>query len=315
MPGFNIEKVNDLMGFDGIYNCYLNFDNVRVPTANRLGEENLGWQVMMKGLNLERITIAASLLGGMREGLRYSMQHLKRRVQFGNLTESLPTNRFKVADMIAKLSMARLVLYYAAYCADLGKETPIDSALAKIFCTEAAKENALEAMQLMGGNGMTKAYPVERFLRDAKLMQIAGGTNEILRTTLYFIGTKSMAKDIKAPFRVIDTELKVPVPSGNEPRKKEVLGKADILKVLAEDYCVNPGLHMTMDDLKDKLSITDDRLNEYLLNLEKSGLADLYRDKHGSVLLARVTYKGISRANTFEYYKYIPSWVDRKDLF
>jgi hypothetical protein len=315
MPGFNIEKVNDLMGFDGIYNCYLNFKDVRVPKANRIGEENAGWQLMMKGLNLERISIAASLLGGMREGLTYSMQHLQRRVQFGSLTESLPTNQFKVADMIAKLTMARLVIFYAAYCADLGRETPVVSALTKIFCTEAAMQNAVGAVQLMGGNGLTRAYPVERFLRDVKLLEIAGGTNEILRMMLYSMGTRAMAKDIKAPIRLMDPELKVPVPSGNRPKRTEVLNEADILKVLADDYCVNPGLHMTMEDLKERLHIPDDRLNEHLLKLEKEGLAALHRDRHGSASLARITYEGISRANPFEYYKYIPSWVDQKDLF
>ena len=315
MPGFNIEKVNDLMGFDGIYNCYLNFKDVHVPKANRLGEENAGWEVMMKGLNLERLVIAASVLGGMREGLTYSMQHLQRRMQFGRLTESFPTNQFKVADTIAKLKMARLIIFYAAYCADLGRETPIDSAIAKIFSTEEAMQIALNAMQLMGGNGMTRAYPVERFFRDVKLMQIAGGTNEILRLMLYAIASKAIAKHIKPPVRLMDPELKVPVPSGNRPKKKEVLNETDILKVLADDYCVNPGLHMTMEDLKERLHVTDDRLNEYLLKLEKKGLAELHRNKHGSVSLARITYEGISRANPFEYYKSIPSWVDREDLF
>jgi alkylation response protein AidB-like acyl-CoA dehydrogenase len=315
MLGFNIEKVNDLLGFDGIYNCYLNFKNVRVPKANRLGEENMGWQVMMKGLNLERIAIAASLLGGMREGLAYSMQHLQRRVQFGKLMESLPTNRFKVADMIANLSMARLSIYYGAYCTDLGIENPVDSALAKIFCTEAAMQNAANAMQLMGGNGLTRAYPVERFFRDVKLAEVAGGTNEILRMMLYSMGTRALAKDIKTPFRSIDPEIKIPVPLENRPKKTEVLSDADLLKVLADDYCVNPGLHMTMEDLKERLHITDDRLNEILLQLEKKGLAALHRDRHGLVSLARITYEGISRANPFEYYKYFPSWVDQKDLF
>lgn len=85
--------------------------------------------------------------------------------------------------------------------------------------------------------------------------------------------------------------------------------------VLAEDYRVNPGLHMTMEDMKEGLDISDEDLNKHLLSLEGKGLVNLYRDRRGTVVLARATYKGLSRANPPQYYKYIPSWVNEKDIF
>lgn len=312
-PGFTIEKVHDLMGFDGIYNCCMNFDNVRVPLANRIGEENKGWQVMMSGLNLERLSIAASLAGMMRLGLSYAIHHLQRRVQFGTLTGNMPTNQFKVADIIAALSTARLSVYYGAYCMDLGKDIPIEAAAAKLFTTTAALQNISEAIQLMGGNATTRYYPVERIFRDVKLIQIAAGTDEILKLVLYRIGLRAMMKDLKTPVRVIDEELKVPMPLGKGPVPKAATSEDDVLKVLAHDYRVNPGLYMTMDDLKQWLDTDVEELNRHLLALEEKGLVSLYKDRTGAII--RATYKGLNKANPLEYYRYIPSWVDVKDMF
>ena len=313
-PGFRVERVNDLMGIDGMYNCYLDFEEVRVPVSNRIGEENDGWRVMMHGLNEERALVAAGLLGPMREALRWAIYHLERRVQFGMLTGDMPTNQFKVADMLADLSLARISTYYTAYCVDIGREIPVEGSAAKLFCSEAALRIASKAIDLMGGNGVTRYYPVERIFRDAKLMQIAAGSNDILKLTMYRLGIASMRDDFKAPIRVIDPELGVPMPASKVSRKN-VSNEDDVLKVLAENYRVNPGLHMTMQDIKFQLDISDEDLNKYLVALEKKGLASLYRDRRGAVKLAAATYKGLSRANPLEYYRHIPSWVYQKDIF
>jgi acyl-CoA dehydrogenase len=221
-PGFSVERINDLMGLEGIYNGYLNFENVRIPILNRIGEEGKGWQVMMKGLNVERTISSALVLGGMREGLRYAHQHLHRRVQFRTLTGDVLTNQFKFVDLIADLSTARLGTYYTAYCADKGYDVPVDAASTKLFNTTAAMKNAIDGIQMMGGNGVTKYYPVERFLRDAKLIQIAAGTDEILRLVMYRMGLNILAEDLKAPVRAIDPELHVPMPLGKFPSKQSV---------------------------------------------------------------------------------------------
>ncbi|MFC1864881.1 acyl-CoA dehydrogenase family protein [Chloroflexota bacterium] len=314
-PGFTVEKINELMGIDGIYNGYLNFDNAKVPVGNRLNEEGAGWTVMMSGLNVERICAAAPLLGQIRECIRYSVQHMQRRVQFGATTGDITINQLKLADMIWKLNMARLITYYAAYCSDLGKETPLESAMAKLFNSDEGLEIAIEAIQIMGGNGATRFYPVERTMRDMKVNQIAAGTSEVLKLLIYRQGLRNLMPDLKVPPRVIDEELKVPMPPGKPLPKKAVSDEGDVLKVLAENYRINPGLHMTIEDIKELLDGSDEDLNKYLLILEEKNLAGLYRDRRGKVALARVTYKGLSQANPPEYYKYMPQWADEKDIF
>ena len=105
------------------------------------------------------------------------------------------------------------------------------------------------------------------------------------------------------------------MPMGKAPARTTVNNEDDVLKVLAEDYRVNPGLHMTMEDLKEQLDVSDENLKKYLLSMEGKGLTGLYRDRKGEVKLARATYDGMARANPKEYYKYIPSWVNKEDMF
>ena len=313
-PGFHVERINDTMGYDGIYNCYLTFDDAKVPVTSRLGQEGDGWKIMMSGLNVERILNAAPTLGPMRESIRYTQQHLERRIQFGQPTGKIVTNQFKLADMIWKLYLSRLVVYYGAYCADLGRDVPIEAAISKMFASDSAMETTIEAVQCMGGNGIMKIYPVERLMRDAKHAQIAAGTSEVLKLLIYRQGVRTLKDDLKVPPRVIDPDLKVPLPLGTPPDRKKAVSEEDVLMLLAENYRVNPGLHMTMADITEWLDISDTELNSYLESLEEQGLAGLYRTRKG-IALARVTYTGLQKAHGPEYYRYIPDWVDPKDVF
>ncbi len=314
-PGFSVERLNELIGMDGIYNGYLSFDNARVPVSHRLGAEGDGWRIMMSGLNVERICSAAPPLGQIRECIKYAVHHLQRRVQFNMTTGDIVSNQFKLAEMIWRLNMARLMMYYAAYCSDLGRETPVESAVTKLFNTDEGLKIAIEAIQIMGGNGATRFYPVERVMRDMKVNQIAAGTSEVLKLVIYRMGLRNLMPDLKVPVRVIDEELGVPMPLAKPLTKKPVAGEDDILKVLADDYRVNPGLHMTTGDMKELLAVSDEDLNKYLLSLEDKGLAGLYRDKSGKIALARATYKGVAQANPPEYYRYIPGWANEADMF
>lgn len=314
-PGFNIEKVNDLIGIDGIYNCYLSFEDARVPVVNRLGEEGAGWRVMMSGLNVERLVGGAATLGQIREALRYSIQHLQRRVQSGKRTGDMPTNQFKVADMMWQLELARLLVYYGAYRAELGMEVQQEAAIAKLFLTDCLMEISIEAIQCMGGNGVTRLYPVERIMRDAKLMQIAAGTNEVLKLLIYRQGLKKFMPDMNVPSRIIDDELKVPMPTGKPLPRKRVSSEDHVLEVMAENYRLNPGLHMTMEDIRELLDVSDEDLDRHLLSLEEKGLSSLYRDRRGAIALARATSNGLAKAHPSEYYRHIPDWVDKKDMF
>ena len=313
-PGFHIEKINDTMGYDGSYNCYLSFDNAKVPAFNRLGQEGEGWKIMMGGLNVERILNAAPTLGPMRECIRYTQQHLQRRVQFNQPTGAIATNQFKLADMIWKLYLSRLVVYYSAHCADLGKDVPVEAAICKMFSSDSCMETSMEAVQCMGGNGIMKIYPIERIFRDSKHAQIAAGTSEVLKLLIYRQGTRNMKNDLHVPQRVIDPELKMPLPVGKPLPKTAVKSEADVLKVLAENYRVNPGLHMTLEDIKEWLDVSDADLVKYLESLEKQGLAGLYRTRKG-IGMARVTYTGLQKANPPEYYRYFPAWADKQDCW
>ena len=315
MPGFSVERVNELMAYDGAYNGYLSYDDCKVPVANRLSEEGEGWRVMMSGLNVERVLNAAPALGQIREAIRYAVQHLQRRVQFRAPTGDISTNQFKIADMIWKLKMARLMTYYSAYCCDLGQDVPIEAAICKMFTLDEGMHTAVEAIQVMGGNGATKFYPVERIMRDMKVNQIAAGTSEILKLLIYRMGMRAMKNDLKILPRAIDKELKVPMPTGKPLPKTKLKSADDVLSILAENYRINPGLHMTLEDLKELLDGNDDGLQKYLVSLEEKEDASLYRDKRGNIALARVTLKGLSHANPPEYYKYMPSWVGLEDMF
>ena len=315
MQGFSIQRFNDWSGGSGMYNCYLSFDNVKVPVENVIGGEGNGWRVMMGGLNIERVLAAASPLGAMREAMRYATQHLERRIQFGQKTGSIPVNQFKLADMYSKLQLARLLIYYAAYSADLGREVPIEAGLAKLYCTEVGFEVATEAVQCMGGNGVMQIYPVERIMRDMKLNHIAAGTSEVLRLLIYRMGSQFFAADLQAPVRMIDEELNVPMPVGKPPAPKAVKDEMDVLKVLAENYRVNPGLHMTIGDIKQFLDVSNEELLNYVGILEEKGFASQWTNRKGQVELVKATLAGIKEANPPEYYRYIPSWVLPEDVF
>ncbi len=314
-PGFHVEKVNELMGYDGAYNGYLIFKDAKVPVANRLGQEGDGWRVMMSGLNVERVLNAAPGLGAIRECLRYALQHAQRRIQFGMPSSEMETNQFKIADMIWKLKMARLLTYYAAYCFDIGQDVPLEAAISKMFTMDEGLNIAAQAIQIMGGDGATRFYPVERIMRDMKINQIAAGTSEILRVVIYRMGLRSMMSDLKPIPKAIDEVLRVPMPLSQPRSKIKASGDSDVLKILAEEYRINPGLYMTMDDLKESLDVTDDDLGKYLAGLEDKGLASLYRDKRNRVTMARVSYKGLDEANPPEYYQYFPKWIDPADMF
>ena len=314
-PGFSVERINDWLGAEGMYNCYLRFDNARVPVDNVIGGEGNGWLVMMSGLNIERSLGAAGPLGAMRECIRYARQHLERRVQFNQKTGSIPVNQFKLADMYSQYQMARLLIFYSAYCTDQGKEVPIEAALCKLYVSEAGFDIAREAIQCMGGNGVMKIYPVERVLREMKLYQIAAGTNEVLRMLIYRMGQGLFAQDLKAPLRMIDEELNLPLPVGVPPTPRPVVDETDLLKVLAENYRVNPGLHMTMVDIRQLVDIDDDTLSGYLNTLEDRGYVSQFMNRKGKVELAKATLKGIQAAHPAEYYRYIPDWVSPDDVF
>ncbi len=313
MPGFTVERMADIRSLDGNYIGYLNFENTPVPVSNRIGQEGEGWRIMTSGLNAERVVSGAQWLGWMWESLRYSTYHLQRRVQFGKPTLELPTNQLKVSDMISKLILSRLITYYTAYLIDQGQEVPLESALVKLFNADSSLESAIEAIQCMGGDGLTCTYPVERIMRDSKVAQIVAGSQEINRIVIFRQAMKLWQDDLRVPPFKVNEELQVPFP--DTEINKIPAADDGVLKVMAEHYRVHPGLHMSREELLDRLEITEDALDAELLVLEENDLVDLFRDRKGKIALARSTYEGLAKVHPPEYYRSIPSWVDVEELF
>jgi hypothetical protein len=317
-PGFSLEKMNELMALDGAYNGYLAFHDARVPAANRIGAEGEGWKVMMSGLNVERTLSAVGPLGTMREVLRWAVYHLQRRVQFGRPNIEQPVLQSKIADMMWHLSLGRLAIYHIAHMLDNGQDVPLEAAMMKMINSDALLRDCIEAVQCMGGDGATRFYPVEGMLRGAKVGQIAAGTNEIAKMVLFREGMKALEEDLKVPQRVMNDELGIPIPLGKEgvrPVAPELKGEARVVKVLAENYRVNPGLYMSRQEMMEQMELEDAELDALLEPLEEKGLVKTTKDRKGRITLARATYATLAQANPPEYYKYIPSWVTESDMF
>jgi len=313
MPGFTVEKINELIGLDNILNGYLNLDEVPVPVDNRIGEEGQGWQIMMSGLNYERIICASLAVGGFRELLKSVVSYGRRRVQFGQPTINITTNQFKVADMLTALKLAKLSTYYAAHLLDLGQQAVVEASICKLYGADMLMHSSVEAVQVMGGDGATKFYPLDRIMREAKTAQIAGGTSEAMKLLIYRMGLREMADELKMPRRVIHKELGVPMPAA-APAKQPKIDDDKLLKVLAEDYRVNPGLYMSREDLKEQFDVENEELERVLLSLEEKKLVKLYR-RRGIIELAKATYEGLKKANPQEYYQWFPPRVRKEDIF
>jgi alkylation response protein AidB-like acyl-CoA dehydrogenase len=312
--GFTVEKINEIMGFENIQNGVLDFNEVGVPAENRIGEEGQGWRVMTAGLNFERTMICAQTLGWTRELLRNVVPYAQRRVQFGKPTIDLLNNQFKIADLMMQVSIARLVTYYTAYLWDLGWDITLEANVGKVFICEGAIKAALDAIQVMGGDGVTPFYPLAALMNVSKVENISGGSMEACRLVIYRTGLRQMADEFKMPHRVIHKELGVPVTGASLPEKQKNIDEESLLKSLAEDYRVNPGLYMGRNDIKESFDVDETKLDELLLSLERKDLVKLYRDKKG-IILVKATYQGLNRANPPEYYRWFPSWVKKENIF
>ncbi len=307
--GFSVEKINDLIGFSNIQNGVLDFEDVEIPVANRIGKEGDGWAVMTGGLNFERTIISAQAMGWLSELLKNAVPYTQRRVQFGHPTIDILTNQFKIADLVLKRRATRLFTYHTAYMWDLGKDTTIDSNLIKVFNLECAMQGSLDAIQLVGGDGTTLFYPFEEIMQVAKVDSISGGSMEACRMVIFRTAMKQLGDQISWRRRVPHPELGVPVPANGALTKETTIDKEKLLEILAEDYRVNPGLYMARQDLKDIIDVDDATLDELLVSLEQEGLVWLNRTKKG-IELAKASYKGLKRANPKEHYKWYPAWIE-----
>ncbi len=181
MHGFSVSSHLDKLGMRGSNTAELVFDNVEVPFENVLGVENGGAQVLMSGLDYERVVLSGIGTGIMAACMDEIMPYLKGRRQFGRPIGEFQLMQAKVADMYTALNSARAFAYQVARCCDLGTVKRQDAAACVLYASEAAMKQAHQAVQAMGGAGYLTESPVSRMFRDAKLMEIGGGTSEIRR--------------------------------------------------------------------------------------------------------------------------------------
>jgi len=181
MPGFTTAQKLDKLGMRGSNTCELVFDNCRVPAQNILGAEGRGVNVLMSGLDYERVVLAAGPLGIMAACLDVVMPYVHERKQFGQAIGEFQLMQGKLADMYSTTSACRSYVYAVAAACDRGETTRKDAAGCILYAAEKATWCALEAIQTLGGNGYVNDYPTGRLLRDAKLYEIGAGTSEIRR--------------------------------------------------------------------------------------------------------------------------------------
>jgi len=183
-PGFDFGKKEKKLGIRSSPTMELVFNNCRIPADNLLGEEGSGFKIAMKTLDGGRIGIAAQALGIAQGAFEAALNYSKERKQFNQAISSFQAIQFKLADMATEIEAARLLVYQAAYRASAGLSYGQQSAMAKMYASDVAMRVTTEAVQVFGGYGYTREFPVERMMRDAKITQIYEGTNEVQRIVI-----------------------------------------------------------------------------------------------------------------------------------
>jgi alkylation response protein AidB-like acyl-CoA dehydrogenase len=184
-PGFSVGKLEHKLGIRGSPTGQPIFDDVRVPDENVIGEVNEGFKVAMATLDRSRLGVAAQALGIAQGATDYAAAYARERRQFGKPINAFQAIQFKLADMETRCAAARELLYQACARVDRGDpDMSKYSSMAKLFCSDTAMDVTVEAVQVLGGYGYVKEYPVERMMRDAKITQIYEGTNEIQRLVI-----------------------------------------------------------------------------------------------------------------------------------
>jgi short-chain 2-methylacyl-CoA dehydrogenase len=179
--GFSAKEMRGKMMWRASDTAELFFKNCRVPESNILGSKGQGSRIMLSTLDNGRLSIGAMGLGCAQGAFEMALAHAKKRKQFGRLIADFQVVAFKLADMAMKIELARNLLYKACWLKDNNRDFGMESAMAKLYCSEIAKEVTDEAVQIHGGYGLMKSFDIERFYRDQRMLQIGEGTSEIQR--------------------------------------------------------------------------------------------------------------------------------------
>jgi short/branched chain acyl-CoA dehydrogenase len=184
VPGFSVGRTEDKLGIRASSTCELILDNLAVPAENVMGERGKGYKIAIETLNEGRIGIAAQMLGLAEGALEHALAYARERRQFGQRIGDFQGVQFELAEMATQVEAARLLVYNAARLRDAGQPFIIQAAMAKYFCSTVAEEVASKAIEVLGGVGFTKDYPVEKLYRDAKIGRIYEGTSNMQRITI-----------------------------------------------------------------------------------------------------------------------------------
>ncbi len=299
-PGFTVEAIHDPMGRFGSRHAVLDFDDVRIPVGNRILDEGDGWSVLTDALNIERLGVAAGAVGTSRSAIAATADYVTRRVAFNQTLADIPGVQTMCGDMVTRTNLISLLVYYSAHKMDLGIDVPLGSTIAKVFATQSLMQTVLDALQCHGGDGYMRNYPVERLMRDSKLIEIGAGANELMQHLVWRLWLKD--------YLALRSASRAPVPrstiEGPEAKEK-------ILDALADFYCRHPALYMEREEMMERLGLPGEDLDKYLEAAEAEKDVALYR-KRGSIALAKATYAGLKKARPQEHYLFFPDFVDKE---
>lgn len=184
-PGLTVSANIPRMGIRAASNCEVSYENVRVPVKNRLRGEGKGYEIAMHALDGGRIGIGAQAVGIAQGALNEAMKYVKERKQFGRPINAFQNTRFKLAEMQTQVDAARLMVWRAAMMKDNKEDYSAAAAMCKLFASDVANQVTRNCVQLLGGYGYSREYPVERMMRDAKITEIYEGTSEVMKMVIY----------------------------------------------------------------------------------------------------------------------------------
>ncbi|MEX0293087.1 acyl-CoA dehydrogenase [Pseudomonas putida] len=184
LPGYQVARVEDKLGQHASDTCQIVFDNVRVPVANRLGEEGQGYKIALANLEGGRIGIASQSVGMARAAFKVARDYAKERCSFGKPLIEHQAVAFRLADMATRIAVARQMVLHAAALRDAGRPALVEASMAKLFASEMAEKVCSDALQTLGGYGYLSDFPLERIYRDVRVCQIYEGTSDIQRMVI-----------------------------------------------------------------------------------------------------------------------------------
>ena len=215
--GVTVDKKEDKLGQRASDTATISFDDVEIPAGNLLGEENKGFKLAMMTLDRTRPGVSAMAVGIARAAFEFATDYSKERVQFGVPIAMHQAIQFMIADMATKVEAGRLLVWKSAVLLDQGKRNTLASSHAKRFAADSAMEITVDAVQVYGGYGFIKEYPVEKLMRDAKIMQLYEGTSQIQRLVI--------ARETLMPRRVEEHPLRSTSAHDGAPREASDLGR------------------------------------------------------------------------------------------